>query len=886
MPFVRFRSAGFVAFAYMFGNSISSFLFLSVSQNTLANDFLWERFNGITTQPFLCNVFNLNLQVSNPTRDFRFNDTTHGRYATTTKTPDATIHSTHLYPNIVQDEINANLNNVVQALRAMDSCSLPWIATAYCFLDFDQIWSMAYSARRQKRCTLQVQNGAIYFETALRNANWPHLMACWGHSLSTAIFLPLLTSNSGQIWLDTVQNNHISVASEVAYWQSYNVISYRTQWQNYKRLGATEFLSIENAIGFTYPLTLKRSNSTFQISAGTSFIMYWSLANDLTQVVNNASELAGCSLLGGSLSFPYVNLSSGLQVPLMEQHFLPNPLGPVLTTFSNTIGPFGVVDLRRVATPPELQTLYRSIQRFLVAKLATGGIDIQKQYWSIYTQYFLTPQPQAWDLMNMWGGDLNCGSNYGGSWSRPLQYFSSAGNCGNYLTDYISTPTQNIIVALVAANLIDVSVTKWTLVSTRDPDHATAILNMFNKTTPFLQNFGHAELGRFKHMTDAARLVVRDVMALSFVQYIQPLDSTDYTLSRVNVFAPSEPDLEFFSWLYLFDWIEGKREVVTFEGDVDSVTTISAPVDLDTRPVNGQEIPLNMSSYILRVVQYITIVLFGVGCIVCIYILTSQGYVEGLHMIPFNLIAGHVWVGRPLMLLRGLTAVCFLSTSTLELVTPHTGLISYFESPAPNIFSIFLSSTQISWLVYVVVDTFSIFTSQYTANYSTLSAIIVTMVVFVWSVAVPPTHSASIARSCTIVAVDFDVVCTSGIVRIGDVTRFTQLIIVCACCTLLCFLVEHCRHRMPPPKLKLVSFLIYSAAKHEFEQNIHLHWEHNGVYYIDKASATLSGLLTLEYDNARYIFDIKTWRVYALSTQEMSALDFPLRLRHAIPLVE
>ncbi|KAF0692826.1 Aste57867_16133 [Aphanomyces stellatus] len=226
-----------------------------------------------------------------------------------------------------------------------------------------------------------------------------------------------------------------------------------------------------------------------------------------------------------------------------------------------------------------------------------------------------------------------------------------------------------------------------------------------------------------------------------------------------------------------------------------------------------------MSSYILRVVQYITIVLFGVGCIVCIYILTSQGYVEGLHMIPFNLIAGHVWVGRPLMLLRGLTAVCFLSTSTLELVTPHTGLISYFESPAPNIFSIFLSSTQISWLVYVVVDTFSIFTSQYTANYSTLSAIIVTMVVFVWSVAVPPTHSASIARSCTIVAVDFDVVCTSGIVRIGDVTRFTQLIIVCACCTLLCFLVEHCRHRMPPPKLKLVSFLIYSAAKQEFEQN-------------------------------------------------------------------
>ncbi|KAF0705099.1 hypothetical protein As57867_007111, partial [Aphanomyces stellatus] len=313
----------------------------------------------------------------------------------------------------------------------------------------------------------------------------------------------------------------------------------------------------------------------------------------------------------------------------------------------------------------------------------------------------------------------------------------------------------------------------------------------------------HYKLTQFVNLTTTARLNIRDDINLSFVQYIQPMDSDVYALSSINFFAPSEPHLEFFSWLYVFDWVEGKREVVTFQGDVDAVTTISAPVNLDVRPVNGQEIPVNVSYYILRVVQYITIVLFGVSCIVCIYIVTSRGYVEGLHMIPFNLIAGHVWVGRPLMLLRGLAAVCFLSTSTVELVSPHTGLISYFQSPAPNLFTTFLSATQISWLVYVVVDSFSIVTSEYTSNYSTLSAVVGTLVIFVWSAAFPPNHSVSISRQCTVVAVDFDVVCTSGNVRIGDVTRFTQLVLVCIGCTLLCFLVERQRHTMPPPNLKL-----------------------------------------------------------------------------------
>ncbi|KAF0691586.1 hypothetical protein As57867_017156, partial [Aphanomyces stellatus] len=719
LPFLHFRSAGFVAFAYTFTISLSSFLFLSYSQHILVNDYLWAGFNGVTTQPFLCNFFNRNLQISNPTLDIHLNGAIYGAFGSLTNTTDSTIRSSHLYPNLVQDEANANLLNVVQALRNMDSCNLPWIATAYCFLDFGRAWPMAYSPRRQKRCSTQLQNGAIYLESALRNANWLDLTICWGDALSIAFFTPILNTNAGHEWLSATQHNQTSVTDEVAYWQSYNVTTYRTQWQNYKRLGATEYILVENAIGFTYRLTLKQSNSSFQIPAGSSFIMSWSLANDLIQVANNASMLAGRSLIAGSPSFPFENSTSGLKGTLMQQRLLPNPLDLALEAFSASIGPFGVIDLVRVATPPELQLLFHTIQTFLMAKLAMDEAGIQASYRSIYTQYFFTPQPQAWDHVDLWGGDLNCGLNYGGSWNRPFQFFSSAGICGNYFTDYISTPSQNVIFALVAADLVDVNAAKWLTVSNRDADHANTVLKMFNKTVSFVQTFfNHEELTQFATLSHASRGVIRDEVNLSFVQYIQFRDTNMYGLSSVNFFSSSEPDLEFFTWLYLFDWIEGKREVVAFQGDIDSITTISAPVNLDMRPVNGQEIPVNVSTYILRVVQYITIVLFGVSCIVCIYILTSQGYVEGLHMLPFNLIAGHVWVGRPLMLLRGITAVCFLSTSTLELVAPHTGLISYFQSPAPNLFSTFLSSTQMSWLVYVVVDSFSIFTSQYTANYS------------------------------------------------------------------------------------------------------------------------------------------------------------------------
>ncbi|KAF0690715.1 Aste57867_17910 [Aphanomyces stellatus] len=883
---LHFRTMGLLGLAYMFGAVFSSFVFLSFSQTILVNDFLWAGFDGANTHAFLANFFNTNLQMANPMQSTQLTNVAFGALATTTNDLDMAIHSSVLYANTIQDEVNSNLLDVIHGLRRMDPCLLPWIATAYCYVDLNQRWPLAWSRARQVRCASSRNNGAMYLELTLRNAkSWPELASCWGDALNVAVLAALRDTNDGQVWIEETVESHdvVSPTAELAYWQRHGIQDYRTQWQNFKRLGVYESFVVVNAIGVQYSLTLKHSNSSFQLSAATSFVMHWGLANTLAHMTTNGSLLACRSLVSTSPYYAFLNGTTPEAV-LAGSNVLPTPLDPAFAAFASTIGPFGVVDLHRVDVPETLRGLYRTMLRFVMAKLTTSTA-IETAFWRLYKVHFFNPKPLAWDSVTQWGGDLNCGMNYGGASSLPFLFFSTNGICGNYLSDFISTPTQNVILALLAAGLTNASSAHVVAIANRDATHQVVIADTLNATIRFLTLYCNAsELGQFN--TENVVAYIRDTLALSLVQYVGSVSTI--SLSRVNVFAPSESSLAFFSWLYLFDWVEGKREVVTFQGDVGFVTTLSATQNLDARPANRQEIPQNVSFYILRVVQYITVVLFGVGCLVCTYIVSSKGYVEGLHMIPFNLVAGHVWIGRPLMLLRGLTAVCMLSTSMLHLTRSATGLVSYFMSAAPAWFSILLSAGEMSWLVYVVVDACSLVTREFTAGYSTLSAIVVCLSVALWMLASPTTHSATVTRDCTIVTVDFDVLCSSGSVTIGDVSRFYRLIGATVVGTALSYLVERVRHPLPPPQLKIISFMLYSAAKHEFEQGIHVYWEHDGIYYVDKASAVLTGIVTFEYRGAMVLFDIKTWRAYTVESVNLGlrGSHLPPRLNHAVPLFE
>ncbi|KAF0711724.1 hypothetical protein As57867_005103, partial [Aphanomyces stellatus] len=815
-PRWHIRSVGFAGLVYMTTTVVLSFLFLSLSRKRLANDFLWTGFGDTNTQAFLSNWLNTHLQMQDHTLPFQVNVPSYGLLAPTTNVTLESILSSALYANRIQDEVNT-LQNVVQGLRAMDSCNLPWIATAYCFADFSQRWPMAYTTRRQQRCQdREVNNGAVYLEAILRNANWPTLSLCWGAALEVAIFSAIRGSNAGNAWIVNVQSNGKSVRDEVAFWQLHAITRFTTQWQNYKKMGVTESFLVANSVGLAYPLTLKTSNSSFHISAATSFKMYWTLATDLTQVMTNGSTLSHLQLIRQSRKYAYTNMT--LQSIMMQgSTVLTAPLDPALAIFSETVGPFGVVDLKRVAVPASLRQLVASMTGFLMAKLSTSDA-IQQAFWSIYTMYNFLPQPQAWDKLNLWGGDINCGLNFGGAMGQPFQYFSYNGLCGNYLGEFMGVYTQNVVKSLLVSTTVLSDPSRWLAISMRDYTDQASALVAINVTTAFMIEYmTPVELTQFKDAAEAVKATTRDDIELEVIEYLT-YDDVHYNLSCVNVFSPAEPDFEFFTWFYLFDWVEGKREVVSFQGDLDTITTLSTIQNFDRRSINPDEIPRNVSLYFLAIIQYISIVLCGVGCAACVYIVASHGYIEGINMMSFSLVAGHVWIGRPLMLIRGLTAISFLSTAKLNLISPRANLVAYFTSPVEFWFMTLLSSGEMAWLVNVIHDSCSMLTREYTAGLFFKSSVLVCGAAAIWSFVQPTAHAVTIDRVCVAVSVDFDVVCTSGIVQIGDFNRFLGLIGIAFGGCFVVYVIERLRLKTPPPKYPWLSFFLYSAAKHKFER--------------------------------------------------------------------
>ncbi|KAF0688422.1 Aste57867_19938 [Aphanomyces stellatus] len=882
----KLRWMGIVGLCYMCGAVVSSFVYLFASQSYFTNDFLWLGFSDTNTQAFLVNWFNVQLQVANnSTSEFQIDQPAFGDYATTNNVTQYNVFSSGLYATRIQDEANS-LTNVVQGLRAMDSCKLPWIATAYCFADFSQTWQMAFSAERQQRCIQhEGDNGAVYLEAMLRNANWPALSVCWGSALETAIFSAIQKSVGGVTWTAAMKSaNGLSIDAEVLVWQSKGIVRYTTMWQNYKFMGVTESFHISNYANEEYPLTLKKTNSSFHVSGATAYKMYSPLANYLTGfVTNHSSVLSGGCLIRAAPNFAFANASA--QDGLLADGILTAPFDPAYLMMVDAIGPFGVVDIKRVAVPQDLRNLYLAMRMFLLSKLSVEGSRIQGDFWTVYTLHFLRPQPVAWDPPAlMWGGDIFCGLNFGGNTTFPFEFFSSSGLCGNYFWDYMKPYTQNLWMAILAMG--SQTPLNATQVSLRDASHERDVVSSINNALSLMHQYMSArERAQFDTAAADTKATIRDIVNLQLIQYLS-FDGATYFFSRVNVFAPSEPDFEFFAWLYLFEWVEGTREVISLQGSFDTLTTMSTTKPLVQELTDAIEIPLNVGRFFYAIIFYITTVLFGVGCVVTMYIIASHGYVDGINVIAFNYVAGHVWIGRPLMLLRSLTSIALLSTSQLQLVAPMARLTSYFQSPSRDVLTTLVSSGEICWLVYILVDTCSIVTGEYTAFYSTPSVVVVSVSVAIWSFASPTTHSVALSRKCTVVAVDFDVSCVSGVIRIGSLTRFGGLIgVACGGCLASFLAVRVCiKH---PPRLPTLSPLLYSAAKTEFEHTTLANWEYNGIYYLDKASAAMTGILTFTFQGTLYLADIKTWRVYEMPSKTMKgrlSKRAPTHIRFALPL--
>ncbi|KDO21698.1 hypothetical protein SPRG_13036 [Saprolegnia parasitica CBS 223.65] len=370
--------------------------------------------------------------------------------------------------------------------------------------------------------------------------------------------------------------------------------------------------------------------------------------------------------------------------------------------------------------------------------------------------------------------------------------------------------------------------------------------------------------------------VAADVRAtgVGLVQFLVTSGVT--SLRHFALLDPSDRAYMYYGWCYLFKWALGEREVISLVGDHGQMTVLSGmslPLAMVPDP---NAIPLSFALLTQYCVQYISIVLMAISSLLVVSACYHRGRMEGLNLLCVNRIVGMVWLGRPFVFLRSLSAIWLLNTSPLTLV--QAGVGTYFTAPPLAWFSTLLATSEMTWLVYVLNDLFSCGTKEYTSQYASKSSNLTWLVIFLWTLQSPQLYAATIARSCFYDDMDAGVHCVSGRIAVGSLRRLGTSVGLVLACLGGSYLVM--RWYEPTPRTLLVQTPLLNAQSYYL---LRLHrWRVDGVQYIDKTSAIMAGLLCTTYRGQHVVLDIKSWRIVAVPLTAAQAQDG--RLRHALPL--
>ncbi|KAG9400075.1 hypothetical protein AC1031_010991 [Aphanomyces cochlioides] len=354
--------------------------------------------------------------------------------------------------------------------------------------------------------------------------------------------------------------------------------------------------------------------------------MQWPLANDLSAIASNASVLHGKSLIRGSPVFAYWN--STPEQAIIDAGLFSSPLGPGFSTVRSVLGPFGSVTMKRIPTPLSLRELYKNItdtlKRALLADKAT-----QEAYLAILTSYSIIPRPKAWDGLGLTGGNFLCEST-SGNVTFPGISNSSTGFCGYNVQEFVTGDTLDFMATSVVAQVTNISA-----VIQREVRNPSGTLALMKKVRVFLQSFVfQADVASLSAQAQPVKSVIRD-------RHGAIRRHSNLLTCKNSLLRPKR----------------SLREVVSFQGNNGTITAMSALASLNQVPVNTQEVPVNVSNSIRRLLQYFVGVMLLVACVVCIYIVGLKGQIEGWNILVFSRVVSLVWVGRPLVFLRALSAI-------------------------------------------------------------------------------------------------------------------------------------------------------------------------------------------------------------------------------------
>ncbi|RHY28411.1 hypothetical protein DYB25_013180, partial [Aphanomyces astaci] len=261
--------------------------------------------------------------------------------------------------------------------------------------------------------------------------------------------------------------------------------------------------------------------------------------------------------------------------------------------------------------------------------------------------------------------------------------------CKTFITWTLIAPTRRYLVtSVLLSNLTDVA-----RICAQNVQYQAKCTDFVNETVSFVSTY-LVDLVLLDLM-EAATTAIRNTR-VEMIQFGQTSADDPVELYRYRVLEDpfGGNEFAFFSWMYLIEWTLGLREVVSFQGDVGTMailTEYTAPLQ---QQVDGAQTPVNYSIYMRSAVWYITLAMIAVTSLLLLYVFASHGQIEVSNLLELQRVGAIVWVGRPLLFLRGLTAIDLLSTAILELA--FDGYMSTFRVGHPPWYKTVLAANEVT----------------------------------------------------------------------------------------------------------------------------------------------------------------------------------------------
>ncbi|KAF0695269.1 Aste57867_13911 [Aphanomyces stellatus] len=277
----------------------------------------------------------------------------------------------------------------------------------------------------------------------------------------------------------------------------------------------------------------------------------------------------------------------------------------------------------------------------------------------------------------------------------------------------------------------------------------------------------------YSNPTIQATIAVLAPLNVSLMQFAADAAGNNWPAPHPSSGGRNNVRWAFYGWVCLFEWVVGTREVVSLQGDVATLALISTttPTALQRRRRQKRD-----PRRILRCGLYHGRPLCHRVCVSCLPRLCSLGC-RRRQLFSFNRTVGSIWIGRPLVFLRGISAVLMLSTAQVELVTSD-GHHSHFAFVPQSVVDTCVVAGVATWVAYVAVDFCLVALRRFTKVYAPLGCYLAWVILVVFELSSPVLPHVTLARHGVSQDMDGAVQCTVGLIAIGSFCRVGLIVVI------------------------------------------------------------------------------------------------------------